>query len=126
MTITIQMLQAVADSARALTDSIQAIVDDCAEQLTKRKATGENENAVMNEAFDHVKPHEASAQSAPADEAPKLTLVELRAYVAERSSPENRPKIKAILTGFGVSKLTELKEEQYTAVMAEVAKACQS
>lgn len=125
MTITIQMLQAVADSARTLANSIQAIVDDCAEQLAKRKAAGESEDAVMNEAFDHMKPN-YPAQSAPADEAPKLTLVELRAFVAERSSPENRPKIKAILTGFGVSKLTELKEEQYPAVMAEVGKACQS
>lgn len=48
------------------------------------------------------------------------TLVELRAYVAERSTPENRAKIKDILTKYGVRKLTELQEGQYAAVMNEV------
>lgn len=51
----------------------------------------------------------------------KLTIVELRAYVAERSTPENRPKIKAILSKFGVKKLTELSEDKYEAVKSEVA-----
>ena len=125
MTITIQMLQAVADSARALADSIQAITDDCADQIAKRKAAGENEEAVMNEAFDHIKPS-TPVQNETKNDASKLTIVELRAFVAERSTPENRPKIKAILTRFGVGKLTELTEDQYQAVKAEVAKACQS
>ena len=52
---------------------------------------------------------------------PKLTIVELRAFVAARSTPENRPKIKAILTKYGVKKLTELQESQYEAVKNEVA-----
>ena len=56
-----------------------------------------------------------------ASETPKLTIVELRAFVAERSTPENRTKIKAILTKYGVKKLTELKETQYEAVKNEVA-----
>ena len=50
-----------------------------------------------------------------------LSLVELRAYVAERSTPENRPKIKALLTKHGVNKLTELPEDQYEALKREVA-----
>ena len=44
-----------------------------------------------------------------------------RAFVAERSTPENRPKIRAILEKHGVRKLTELQESQYAAVMDEVA-----
>ena len=52
---------------------------------------------------------------------PKLTIVELRAFVAARSTPENRPKIKGILTRYGVKKLTELQESQYEAVKNEVA-----
>ena len=44
-----------------------------------------------------------------------------RAFVAARSTPENRPKIKAILTKYGVKKLTELQESQYEAVKNEVA-----
>ena len=50
-----------------------------------------------------------------------MTIVELRAFVAARSTPENRPKIKAILTKYGVKKLTELQENQYEAVRNEVA-----
>ena len=47
--------------------------------------------------------------------------MELRAFVAARSTPENRPKIKEILTRYGVKKLTELQESQYEAVKYEVA-----
>lgn len=68
-----------------------------------------------------------AAASAPSEletpqtqEQPKLTLVELRAFVAEKSTPENRPRIKAILEKYGVRKLTELSEDQYPALMHEV------
>ena len=61
----------------------------------------------------------AAEQPSPTE--PMLSIVELRAFVAERSTPENRPRIKAILGNFGVNKLTELKEEQYTDLMREVA-----
>ena len=56
-----------------------------------------------------------------APQTPPLDLVTLRAFVAERSTPENRSKIKAILTRYGVRKLTELNESQYEAVRNEVA-----
>ena len=51
MTIHIQMLQDIATHARAMADAMQAIVDDCAEQLAKRKAAGESEESIMNEPF---------------------------------------------------------------------------
>ena len=62
---------------------------------------------------DPMPPAAAATQPAP-------TLVELRAFVAERSSPENRPKIKAILESFGVKKLTELPDRHYAALKAKV------
>ena len=135
MTIHIQMLQDIATHARAMADAMQAIVDDCAEQLARRKAVGESEESIMNEPFKKENAQNASASSKegftpydgptlfdekPAD-TPKLTIVELRAFVAARSTPENRPKIKAILTKYGVKKLTELQESQYEAVKNEVA-----
>ena len=67
-----------------------------------------------------AKPEEGLPQPAESEEA-ALTLEELRAFVAQRSSMENRPKIKAILTRFGVSKLTELPAAQYAALQKEVA-----
>ena len=129
MTIHIQMLQDIATHARAMADAMQAIVDDCAEQLAKRKAAGESEESIMNEPFqketrqpDGFTPYDGPTpfDEKPAD-TPKLTIVELRAFVAARSTPENRPKIKAILTKYGVKKLTELPENQYEAVKNEVA-----
>ena len=129
MTIHIQMLQDIAVHARAMADAMQAIVDDCAEQLAKRKAAGESEESIMNEPFkketrqpDGFIPYDGPApfDGKPAD-TPKLTIVELRAFVAARSTPENRPKIKEILTRYGVKKLTELSENQYEAVKNEVA-----
>ena len=142
MTIHIQMLYEVAKHAKAMADAMQAIVDDCAEQIAKRKAAGETDEAMLGEVFGSTQPDtpagmtpyagftpfdEKSAAEATSEnpEKPKLTLVELRAFVAERSTPENRPKIKAILGQFGVKKLTELREDQYSAVMAEVRKVCQ-
>ena len=146
MTIHIQMLQDIAAHARAMADSMQAIVDDCAEQLARRKAAGESEESIMNEPFNKAaqngftpyegptpfdeKPGSAASAAAPvatcspataSSPEPKLTIVELRAFVAARSTPENRPKIKAILTKYGVKKLTELQESQYEAVKNEVA-----
>ena len=120
MTIHIQMLQeiatnaqAMAGAAQAMAASMQAIVDDCARQLAQRRAAGESEEAVMNEAIGPAATGKPSA--------PPTTIVELRAFVAERSTPENRPKIKAILERHGVRKLTELQQSQYAAVMDEVA-----
>ena len=141
MTIHIQMLYEVAKHAKEMADAMQAIVDDCAEQIARRKAAGETDEAMLGEVFGSTQPDTPAgmtpyAGSTPFDEKsaaeetsenpekPKLTLVELRAFVAERSTPENRTKIKAILGQFGVKKLTELREDQYSAVMAEVRKAC--
>ena len=134
MTLHIQMLQDIATHARAMADSMQAIVDDCAKQLAKRKAAGESEESIMNEPFqkesvpsstevsEGFTPYnEKPKNTAPPVSEPKLTIVELRAFVAARSTPENRPKIKAILTKYGVKKLTELQESQYEAVKNEVA-----
>lgn len=129
MTIHIQMLQDIASHAHAMANAMQAIVDDCAEQLARRKAAGESEESVMNEPFqketkqsDGFTPYDGPT---PFDEKTtdtlKLTIVELRAFVAARSTPENRPKIKEILTRYGVKKLTELSENQYEAVKNEVA-----
>ena len=51
MTIHIQMLQDIATHAHAMADAMQAIVDDCAEQLARRKAASESEESIMNEPF---------------------------------------------------------------------------
>ena len=122
MTVHIQMLQEIAIHARDMADAMQAIVDDCAAQLAQRRADGEAPDA--NSPQDGFVPYDEPTpfdDKSAAPEKPKLTIVELRAFVAEHSTPENRAKIKAILGKYGVRKLTELKEAQYEAVKNEVA-----
>ena len=93
MTIHIQMLQDIATHARAMADSMQAIVDDCAEQLARRKAAGESEESIMNEPFqkesvpsstevsEGFTPYnEKTKNAAPPVAEPKLTIVDLRAF----------------------------------------------
>ena len=98
----------VVQDLRSLADSIEALA-----------------NAAVNGATDNTEqfaPHDApSAPSASAPDEKPITLVELRAFVSERSTPGNRPKIKALLTKHGVNKLTELPEDQYAALKREVA-----
>lgn len=63
----------------------------------------------------------ASPTDALAPDVPKLTIVELRSFVSQRSTPETRPRIKDILSRYGVAKLTELSEDKYADIMREVA-----
>ena len=134
MTMSLKMLadiashaQAMAKEAQAMATAMQIVVDDCAEQMAAKKA--ENEAAgVSNKAEanpEWVAKAEASVVGEPLPNQPvvrKYSITEVRAFVAERAKPENRAQIKAILKGFGVSKLTELPEDKYGQLMDEVSK----
>ena len=134
MTMSLKMLadiashaQAMAKEAQAMATAMQIVVDDCAEQMAAKKA--ENEAAgVSNKAEAYpewVAKAEASVVGEPLPSQPvvrKYSITEVRAFVAERAKPENRAQIKAILKGFGVSKLTELPEDKYGQLMDEVSK----
>jgi len=54
---------------------------------------------------------------APADSAPAVTLVQVRARLAELSSEGKKEAIKKLMSDFGVSKLTEVPEEKYGELM---------
>ena len=135
MTMSLRMLadiathaQAMADEAQAMAAAIQIVVDDCAEQLAAKKAENEAAGITGKTTVDPewVAEAEASVVNEPmptnAPPAKKYTITEVRAYVAERTKPENRAQIKAILKGFGVAKLTELPEDKYADLISEVAK----
>ncbi len=133
----------VVQDLRSLADSIAALAGTAAEEHTGTAAeehTGNisdrTEPATTSTATtaqeapkspEQFKPTTDAAQSdeertgrpQPAAQ-PKLSIAELRAYVAERSTPENRPRIRAILARYGVAKLTDLADEHYAALKAEV------
>lgn len=126
MTMSVKMLndiaihaEGLASEAVAMAEALRAVVDDCAAQVAANRSsdnpTGKTDPEWLEEAQKNIVPPEAEPGK-------KLTIAEVRAYVAERTRPENRAQIRAILKSFGVAKLTELPEDKYEAMMAEVAK----
>lgn len=126
MTMSVKMLndiavhaEGLASEAVAMAEALRAVVDDCAAQVAANRSpdnpTGKSDPEWLENAQKNIVPPEAEPGK-------KLTIAEVRAYVAERTRPENRAQIRAILKSFGVAKLTELPEDKYEAMMAEVAK----
>ena len=126
MTMSVKMLndiavhaEGLASEAVAMAEALRAVVDDCAAQVAANRSpdnpTGKTDPEWVEDAQKKIVPPEAEPGK-------KLTIAEVRAYVAERTRPENRAQIRAILKSFGVAKLTELSEDKYEAMMAEVAK----
>ena len=126
MTMSVKMLndiavhaEGLASEAVAMAEALRAVVDDCAAQVAANRSpdnpTGRTDPEWLEDAQKNIVPPEAEPGK-------KLTIAEVRAYVAERTKPENRAQIRAILKSFGVAKLTELPEDEYEAMMAEVAK----
>lgn len=104
----------VVENLRALAESIEAVVNAAVDNESNESTTTADTPVTAPTTTDAF-----TATDTPPEKA--ITLVELRAFVAERSTPENRPKIKEILTRYGVKKLTELTEDKFPAVMREVA-----
>lgn len=128
----IKMLLDVVQNMRRLTDSLEALAYAIEGPEEEQSATSEKPAKIKQSTIAQGQTAEAkqpaeqkpsapvAATSAP--DAPKLpTLVELRAFVAERSTPQTRPKIRALLAGHGVAKLTDLPESAYLDLMREVA-----
>ena len=126
MTMSVKMLndiavhaEGMANEARAMAEALRSVVDDCAAQVAANRSpdnsTGKADPEWVEDAQKNIVPPKAEPGK-------KLTISEVRAYVAERTKPENRSQIRAILKSFGVAKLTELPEDKYEAMMAEVAK----
>ena len=126
MTMSVKMLndiavhaEGLASEAVAMAEALRAVVDDCAAQVAANRSpdnpTGKTDPEWLEDAQKNIVPPEAEPGK-------KLTIAEVRAYVAERTRPENRAQIRAILKSFGVAKLTELPKDKYEAMMAEVAK----
>ena len=127
----IKMLLDVVQDLRSLTDSLEALAHAIEEPegtqidvvRTEPVATAPEQIAESVQPTEPVRTaaEPASVAGNPAPAVPKTpTLVELRAFVAARSTPQTRPKIRALLAGYGVAKLTDLPENAYLDLMREV------
>lgn len=120
----IKMLLDVVQDLRSLTDSLEALANVIEEPEGMQAGVVKPEPAA--EPVQPTEPVRTAAETAPvadtpAPAAPKPpTLVELRAFVAARSTPQTRPRIRALLAGHGVAKLTDLPESDYLDLMREV------
>ena len=136
----IKLILNVVQDLRSLTDSLEALAHAIEEpeeyegdvvRVEQIALAPEQSNepvqaaAAQEQTAENRKPA-TQIPSAPvaeslAPDAPKPpTLVELRAFVAARSTSQTRPKIRALLAGHGVAKLTDLPESAYLDVMREV------
>ena len=126
----IKMLLDVVQDLRSLTDSLEALAHAIEEPEEKQGDVVRMEPIAESVSASHPQPttesQQATAETAPvagnlAPAAPKPpTLVELRAFVAARSTPQTRPRIRELLAGHGVAKLTDLPESDYLDLMREV------
>ena len=120
----IKMLLDVVQDLRSLTDSLEALANVIEEPEGTQIDVVRTEPVA--ESVQPTEPQQATAETAPvagnlAPAAPKPpTLVELRAFVAARSTPQTRPRIRELLAGHGVAKLTDLPESDYLDLMREV------
>ena len=69
-----------------------------------------------------IAPEEFEDMPSPAEETEEVshTIEEVRSALSKLGKAKGKEAAKAILTKFGVSKVTELKAEQYAAVLKEV------
>ena len=133
----IKMLLDVVQDLRSLTDSLEALAHAIEEPegtqidvvRTEPVATVPGQTVESVQAANlqraaepqQIATETASIVGTSAPAAPKPpTLVELRAFVAARSTPQTRPRIRALLAGYGVAKLTDLPESGYLDLMREV------
>ena len=114
-------------AASTLADSLQALIKDMPAKAGHDTSIAVNAAETV-QAASKSKQQEASSPSTSAtstqDDAvhspDPISLVDLRAYVAARSTPDKRPKIREALLKYGVKRLTDLQPAQYAAFKAEV------
>ena len=107
----------------ALSEAFDGIKPDACPSQPQKAPSGATQGHAPETGAPRTKGCDTATQATMANDSsgePLLDLVTLRAFVAAKSSPENRAKIKAILHKYGAEKLTELKEEAYPSVKAEV------
>lgn len=85
-----------------------------ANQFEQQKIAASTGDAVT------VEVRKESKSSTPAETGPSISLVEVRGRLAELSKAGKAQEVKKILSGYGVTKLTDLPAERYAELMANV------
>ena len=89
-----QIILEIIKNIRCVADSLQLLVSN----TTKNTEDKANEKESTNEK-------------------PKVTIEQVRAVMAEKSQEGLTDKVKALLESFGANKLSDVKEENYAALL---------
>lgn len=98
----------------AETASQRELALQLANQFEQEKAAASAGETVTVEVREEAKPE------APAEVDASITLVEVRGRLAELSKAGKAQEVKKILSGYGVTKLTDLPAERYAELMKNV------
>ena len=113
-----QLTEALAllSSALAYSKGMENTAKAAEEILDKLITDKDKEETIVEEV--KVTSTEEVLTPAPAPEAPKITIEQIReAFVAKNSIKGNTPKLKAILAEFGAKKVTDLQEKDFPEVL---------
>jgi len=113
-----QLTEALAllSSALAYSKGMENTAKAAEEIMDRLIADKDNEETIVEEV--KVTSTEEVLTPAPAPEAPKITIEQVReAFVAKNNIKGNTPKLKAILAEFGAEKVTDLQEKDFPEVL---------
>lgn len=113
-----QLTEALAllSSALAYSKGMENTAKAAEEILDKLITDKDKEETIVEEV--KVTSTEEVLTPAPAPEAPKITIEQVReAFVAKNNIKGNTPKLKAILAEFGAEKVTDLQEKDFPEVL---------
>jgi len=107
-----EIVEAINRLSQSMATGPRVVHDGPAPKAKRVKTEAPIEPAPVLEAVEAPTP----TGPAPAPAAP-VTLVQVRARLAELSSEGKKDAIKKLMADFGVSKLTEVPEEKYSELM---------
>ena len=85
--------------------------------MTIIEAINDTAKALVNLAKVLAETKEQTKEKEPTNEKSKVTIEQVRAVLAEKSQEGLTDKVKALLESFGANKLSDVKEENYAALL---------
>ena len=85
--------------------------------MTIIEAINDTAKALVNLAKVLAETKEEPDKKEPTNEKSKVTIEQVRAVLAEKSQEGLTDKVKALLESFGANKLSDVKEENYPALL---------
>lgn len=109
-------LSAALDDLAAVAKSIC----ECGEKMAGVVAAVKNAISDSPEAQQPAAPDEGPAETADSKPQPSYTFIDVRKAFAAKSHAGYTEQVKALITSYGAAKLSDVKEEDYPALMADL------